>query len=307
MKGCTMPIPESAISETNSEVRHMIDIYLLQQLVAFADCGTLSAASETLHTSQPAMTRSMKKLEDELGIPLFIRSRNHLALNDTGLHAAQYARQVLSAAMDFEAKTKAYDRSLHTISIGFCAPVPQTVLTPIINNIFSGMTVSSDMMDDAQFLSKLENGIYQLAVVHEEPIGDLFYYKKCGHEDLYISLDPSNPLAFYPEIHLKDLNGMSILLLQEIGFWSKIHREQTPDSNYLIQTEYNSLQELTANSTFPVFASSYYIRRGEMPSGRINIPITDPECHTDFYLVCLKENHIKYKSLFDRINDSTIK
>lgn len=44
----------------------MIDIYILQQLVAYADCVTLSAAAEKLHTSQPAMTRSMKKLEDEL-------------------------------------------------------------------------------------------------------------------------------------------------------------------------------------------------------------------------------------------------
>ena len=302
-----MPISESAISKSNSEVERMIDIYLLQQLVAFADFGTLSAASEKLHTSQPAMTRSMKKLEDELGISLFIRRKNHLSLNDTGLHAAEYARQVLSASRDFEAKIRAYDRSLHTISIGFCAPVPQTVLTPIINNVFSGMTISSNMMDDAQFLSNLENGIYQLAVMHEEPAGNQFYYKKCGHEDLFVSLDPSNPLAFYPEIHLKDLDGLSILLLQDIGFWSKIHREQTPSSNYLIQTEYNSLQELTANSTFPVFASSYYIHRGEMPSGRINIPITDPECHTDYYLVCLRDNYAKYNTLFNRISDSTIK
>ena len=82
----------------------MIDIYLLQQLVAFADFGTLSAASEKLHTSQPAMTRSMKKLEDELGSSLFIRRKNRLSLNDTGLHAAEYARQVLSASRDFEAK-----------------------------------------------------------------------------------------------------------------------------------------------------------------------------------------------------------
>ena len=41
----------------------MIEIYLLEQLEAFARCGTLSAAAEELHLSQPALTRSMKKLE----------------------------------------------------------------------------------------------------------------------------------------------------------------------------------------------------------------------------------------------------
>ncbi len=56
----------------------MIDISLLNQLSAFAKYGTLSAAAEKLHTSQPALTRSMKKLESDLGVSLFIRSKNHL-------------------------------------------------------------------------------------------------------------------------------------------------------------------------------------------------------------------------------------
>ena len=46
----------------------MIEIHLLEQLAAFADSGTLSEAAERLHTSQPALTRSMKKLESDLGV-----------------------------------------------------------------------------------------------------------------------------------------------------------------------------------------------------------------------------------------------
>ncbi|MBO7356682.1 MAG: LysR family transcriptional regulator, partial [Lachnospiraceae bacterium] len=156
----------------------MTDNSLLMALDAFATYGTLSAAAEKLHTSQPALTRSMKKLEEEMGVSLFIRSKNHLELNDTGLHAAEYAKQVLSANRDFEIKVRAYDRSLNTISIGFCAPVPQTVFTPILNSVFEGMTISADMTDDIHFLEKLIDGTYQLAVVHEEPIDSVFYYKK---------------------------------------------------------------------------------------------------------------------------------
>lgn len=284
----------------------MIEIHLLEQLAAFADYGTLSEAAERLHTSQPALTRSMKKLESDLGVSLFIRAKNRLELNETGRKAAEYARRVLTADQEFESQIRAYDRSLHTISIGFCAPVPQTVLTPLINSVFDGMTVSADMMDDEGFPARLENGEYQLAVMHFAPEGRQFFCKKCGHEDLFISVQPGNPLAFYPEIHLRDLDGLSILLLQKIGFWNNVYREKTPHAKYLLQIEQESFSELAENSSYPVFSSSYYLRRKMNVPGRVDIPIVDPECHTDFYLVCLASEKERYKGLFDKIGERTI-
>lgn len=284
----------------------MIDIYLLEQLAAFAELGTLSEAAIQLHTSQPAVTRSMKKLESDLGVSLFIRGKNRIELNETGRKAAEYARRVLEADRDFEAQVRAFDRSLHTIAIGFCAPVPQTVLTPLLNSIFDGMTISSDMTDDTGFLNKLDTGEYQLAVTHFQPEEDRYFSKKCGHEDLYISVQPGNPLAFYPEVHLKDLDGLSILLLQKIGFWNNVYREKTPHSKYLLQIEQESFAELAASSSYPVFSSSYYLRRKMNISGRVDIPIADSECHTDFYIVCLAYEKGRYDTLFDKINEKTI-
>lgn len=241
-----------------------------------------------------------------LGVTLFIRAKNRLELNETGRKAAEYARRVLIADQEFESQIRAYDRSLHTISIGFCAPVPQTVLTPLINSIFDGMTVSADMMDDGEFPARLESGEYQLAVMHFAPEGRRFFCKKCGHEDLFISVQPGNPLAFYPEIHLRDLDGLSILLLQKIGFWNNVYREKTPHAKYLLQIEQESFSELAENSSYPVFSSSYYLRRKMNVAGRVDIPIVDPECHTDFYLVCLASEKERYKGLFDKVGERTI-
>lgn len=284
----------------------MIDISLLEQFYTFAECGTLSAAAEKLHTSQPALTRAMKKLEEDLGVSLFIRSKNQLKLNETGLRAAEYARDVLDADRDFEAKVKAYERSLKTISIGFCAPVPQTVLTPILNTIFDGMTISADMTDDIQFVNRLKLHEYHLAVLHEDPKDENIFVKKCGHEDLFISLMPGDPLAFYPEIHLSDLDGRSILLLTRIGFWMNFHNNKTPNTNYLLQMDMNSFFELSQNSNYPSFSSSYYMSRGQEFKGKVTVALADPECHTDYYLACLASEKDKYKILFDRVNETTI-
>lgn len=53
----------------------MIEIHALEALVAFDDYRTLSSAAEHLHISQPALSRTMQKLEDELGVSLFERTK----------------------------------------------------------------------------------------------------------------------------------------------------------------------------------------------------------------------------------------
>ena len=70
----------------------MIEIYLLEQLAAFAQYGTLSKAAEELHISQPALSRSMKKLEEDLGVKLFVRESKKISLNETGQLAAALAQ-----------------------------------------------------------------------------------------------------------------------------------------------------------------------------------------------------------------------
>lgn len=284
----------------------MIEIHLLETLCAFEETRTLSKAAEKLHTSQPALTRSMKKLEDELGVTLFDRTKNHMELNQTGKVAVEYARRVLREDAYLEEKVLAFHRSLHTIDIGFCAPVPQRALTPLINSLFAGTTVSADMSDDRDFMDRLEKGTYQLAVTHEVPDDTRFFYKKCGHEDLYISLEPSDPLTFYPMIHLQDLDGKSILLLSQIGFWRNMTGEKMPNAHFLLQVEQDSFMELASGSSYPCFSSSFYIRRHEVIPGRINVAIADPPCHTDYYLVCTKENRRRFQNLFDKIHENTV-
>ena len=67
----------------------MMELYLLEQLIAFSRQGTLSGAAEELHISQPALSQSMKKLEESLGVSLFERSKNKIALNENGIMAVQ--------------------------------------------------------------------------------------------------------------------------------------------------------------------------------------------------------------------------
>ena len=76
----------------------MLELYQLVQLLAIAECGTISKAAEQLHLSQPALSRSMQKLEEELQVTLFDRQKNKITLNKNGRLAVEQARRVVEQA-----------------------------------------------------------------------------------------------------------------------------------------------------------------------------------------------------------------
>ncbi len=73
----------------------MPELNQLHQLVTIANVGTISKAAEIIHLSQPALTRSMQRLESEWNVTLFDCQKNKVALNKTGELAVQYARRIL--------------------------------------------------------------------------------------------------------------------------------------------------------------------------------------------------------------------
>ena len=61
-----------------------MDTKILEYVIAIAEEKNLSKAAERLYLSQPALSQRLKKLEDELGTPLFLREKNGLSITDAG-------------------------------------------------------------------------------------------------------------------------------------------------------------------------------------------------------------------------------
>ena len=69
----------------------------LQQLkyaLAIADCGSMNEAAKQLFISQPSLSETMKELEAEIGIEIFLRSNRGISLTPEGEEFLGYARQV---------------------------------------------------------------------------------------------------------------------------------------------------------------------------------------------------------------------
>ncbi len=67
----------------------------LEMFVAVVDERSVQRAAERVFRTQPAVTMALRKLEEEVGSPLFDRARRRLDLTPVGQRLCAYARQLL--------------------------------------------------------------------------------------------------------------------------------------------------------------------------------------------------------------------
>jgi DNA-binding transcriptional LysR family regulator len=73
-----------------------VEIRQLTALVAVADTGSVTAAARLLRMVQPAVTRQIRTLETEVGVPLFSRTRQGMVLTAEGQLLLEHARRALA-------------------------------------------------------------------------------------------------------------------------------------------------------------------------------------------------------------------
>lgn len=280
----------------------MIETYLLEQFSAFARCGTLLKASEELHITQPTLSRSMRKLEEKLGVSLFHRENSKLSLNETGKVAAEYAEKVLTANQDMIDHVLAYDRSLRTVSIGSCSPFPINELMPAFQDFLSEKTILTELSDsDERLLTGLKNHQYDLVVLHTLPTDRSFFCQRYMEEQIYISIAKDHPIASLDTVTFEQLRGIRIMVSGNIGFWMEICKRHLEESDLLVQSNNDALTDLVEASTLPFFNSDRMIELGYDAPDRKSIPIRDDDAHATYWVVCRVTDQKKYHSIFNAV------
>ena len=268
----------------------MLNLEELEQLVAYADCGTLSKAAEALHISQPTITRTMQSLEQTFGVSLFVRGKNKIKLNETGTLAVEYARKLLKEAEDAKKAVQDFDRSLHTIHVESCAPAPLWTYLPRLSQKYPTMTISSEMKDIQTIIEDVLAGNCKVGII---PYAVAYSGLDCQEyiaEQLSVCLPANHPLlaAHTYEITLSELNGYNCLLRSEIGFWEDLCHRKMPASRFLVQADDFEFIELTKNSTLPFFVTNLADYSEFDMANRIVVHVTDVEANVTYYIITRK-------------------
>ena len=280
----------------------MIELNQLEQLICIAKNKTISKAAQELLISQPALSRSMQRLESDLGVELFDHYKNKIELNKNGELVVKHAQKIIKSIQTMVDDVQEFDRSFHTISIATCSPAPMWDIEPLIKELYPQISIQTAVINKKDLLTKLKAKEYHLVITPKYIDDSQCFCIPYIEEDLLLSLPLNHPLASKKEIKFHDLDGQTMLLYSNIGFWHDLQMQKTPKTKYLLQEERLTFNEIVKASTLPSYTSNLSIKREGKMSDRVILPIDEDEAHVTYYVVMLKENKKKYKELIDKID-----
>ena len=283
----------------------MIENYQLKQLLVFYEYGTLSAAAEHLNVTEPSLSRTMRKLEEELGVQLFERSKNRIILNPAGALAVDYARQILSKVEEMELYIHAYDRSLHTLNIGSCALGALMELRPAAAGLYPTLDIASSVAREEPLLRGLQKGEYNIIVLPHAIEQQGLFCQQYRTEQIYLSVSRSHPLAARSSISLSELDGQSFITYGHEDLWTDTIKSKLPNSRFFFQQDLDAIVSIAQNSDIPTFSSDILLENVEAyRTERVNIPIADMENRLTYYLICKSAELPKWEPYLKKLRQN---
>lgn len=270
----------------------------VRHFVAVTRTGSVTAAAREQHISQPALSRSIQHLEEDLGVALFDRGKNSLALNRVGRELLPHAEELLATERRMRQASLDASRRERVLRVGTIAPAPLWYLTSLIVERMPGALVSSEMVgDEADVERALFDSLIDLAIcTREVPSMRSVLLMR---ESLYLSAPKDHLLAQRESVSFEDLDGETFLLFGGIGFWGDMHRRTTPHAHMVVQEDLEVWRQLMRttrmlgfSSDAPVLVRPDVAGAGASDDGqveRVFVPIRDSEAHTTFYL-CVRED-----------------
>lgn len=269
----------------------------LRSLLAVIDEGSLNRAATRLRMSQPALSRQMQALENELGGRLLDRSATGVSLTDAGHAFAQKARRLLADCDAAVAEARRLTRGQkEQLRIGYLASAAQKLLDPALATMRKmHPQVKMKLLDlsPGEQITALRQGEIDVAFIGQE--GSIasreFYTRKLATMPVLVVLPADHRLASRKEVRLVDLEGERFIASPEKEMpgrdrWiSQLCRKGGRFRPKFVQ-EADSITHMLSLITGEGAVSLVPSYMRDLPAAGVKmIPIADPEARWDFLVV----------------------
>ncbi len=193
-----------------------MDLLQLEHFLAVVEEGTFTRAAERVCRTQPAVSQSIKKLEEEVGAPLFARDVHEVSLTEAGRVLADYARRMVELRNDAfrhvsELKTlKAGTLAIaaHESAAVYLLPAPLRSYLERFPDIRVGIYRSRLNEIPRQVLDREVD----VGFVKEEPAFHDLQWAEVHTDEMILVAAPTHPLASRADVRVRDLGSEHFVL-----------------------------------------------------------------------------------------------
>ena len=217
-----------------------MELRTMRYFLAVAREENMTRAAQLLHVTQPALSKQLKALEDELGKKLFTRHSFSIQLTEEGVLLRKRAEDLIKMADKITTEFLALDDVLGgDVYFGLAESYQIRYLAATIRRFkesYPGLHYHITSGDTEQVTEKLNKGIIDFAVLAQEPNTAKYHYLEFPAADLWGVVMPKDcKLAQKNAISIDDLIGLPLFcseqgLNHDISKWSgnrmdKLHLE----------------------------------------------------------------------------------
>lgn len=189
----------------------------LRYFLRVAETKSFTRAAESLIVSQPALSRSVQKLEDELGVPLFVRKSRSLELSDAGEKFKSRAEQILALVDETKAQLTD-DGKKGRVRIGAIPTIAPYFLPAFLRTFarkFPQATAAVYEDTTKNLLHQIAQGEIDLGIL-ALPINEKHLeVENLFEEELLVALPRDHALCEKSQLRLKDLEDVPFVMLDE--------------------------------------------------------------------------------------------
>jgi len=196
-----------------------MELRVLRYFLTVVNERNISRAAETLHISQPTISRQLKDLEAELGVTLFERGSRSIDLTPAGDYFANQARQILALADKTMVNIQQTAEISGSLMIGCAeAPMVTTIATAIQQLAQTAPKVTANVYstDADDVFQRIQAGVFDFGVVMEPADKtDYHFLNLPGTTAWGVLVQRDSPLARHAMITAADLRQERLIIPQQ--------------------------------------------------------------------------------------------
>jgi DNA-binding transcriptional LysR family regulator len=198
------------------ELRH------LRYFTAVAAHGSFSRAANNLHLTQPALSRQVKDLEDELGVPLFVRGTNAVTLTEAGEIFYEDARDLLARADQAIQRVRGEARS-EVLRVGYGPSLTAGIMPRALErfqNAVPRVRIELEDLTPREIADKVRDGLLDLVIapISIENLIRGFQWSEIRRLSLVLVMSQKHALAKLSKVSPKRLAGVPLHGLGRVNF-----------------------------------------------------------------------------------------